>query len=217
MPVQKHADFDRFQVLDHPIVTHKAALLRDKSTPHYLFRQVVRELSILLAYEASRDLNTRQVTIETPVGSMETEKLAHQSPIIIPILRAGLGMVEGFLDVIPTARVGHIGLFRDETTLEPQHYYFKIPSDHTGPCYIIDPMLATGGSASDAATQLKSAGVNEIHFIGLIAAPDGVRHLQKQHPDIPITVAVLDAGLNDQSYIVPGLGDAGDRINGTFE
>lgn len=217
MPVQTHGDFPQLKTLDHPIVQHKAAILRDKSTPHHVFRQVVRELSIVLAYEASTELKTEAVHIQTPVGDMKAQSLSGNAPVIIPILRAGLGMVDGFLDIIPSARVGHIGLFRDEETLEPQPYYFKIPSDHNAPYFIIDPMLATGGTACDAATQLKATGVNNIHFIGIIAAPEGVETLSRAHPDIAITVAVLDEGLNAESYIVPGLGDAGDRINGTFE
>ena len=192
----------KFQVIDHPLIQHKLTIIRDKNTGTKVFREVVNEIAMLMAYEVSRDMPLEDIEIETP--------------IIVPILRAGIGMVDGILELIPAAKVGHIGLFRDEETLEPHEYFFKMPEDIASrQLFVVDPMLATGGSAIMAIDSLKQRGASNIKFVCLVAAPEGVKALQEAHPDIDIYTAALDERLNDHGYIEPGLGDAGDRLFGT--
>ena len=203
-------------VLDHPLVQHKVAIMRDKSTGTKAFKELVKELAALLTYEATRDLALKDVKIETPVATANCKMLAGRKLAVVPILRAGLGMVEGVQMIIPAAKIGHIGLYRDPETLNPVDYYSKLPQDISErDILIVDPMLATGGSASDAIGQIKARGAKNIKFLGLIAAPEGTKKLTEDHPDGEIYVAALDEQLNDHGYIVPGLGDAGDRIFGT--
>jgi len=203
-------------IFDHPLIQHKISLLRDKRTTTKEFRELVGELAMLMAYEVTRDLPLKEVEIETPIAIARTSVLAGKKLAIVPILRAGLGMVDGMLNLLPMAKVGHIGLYRDPKTLEPVEYYCKLPDDVTErEIVILDPMLATGGSASAAVTFLKERGITQIKFMCLIAAPEGIAKLQKEHPDVPIFCAAKDPRLNDHAYIVPGLGDAGDRLFGT--
>lgn len=199
----------------HPLVAHKLTRLRDKSTDPKRFRELVREIAALLAYEATVDLATAPRTVQTPLAPCEGQEL--KEPIgLVPILRAGLGMVEGVWDLMPSAEVWHIGLYRDEKTLKPVEYYNKLPIEPTvSVCLILDPMLATGGSAVATADVLKRWGVHKIKFVGVIGAPEGVQNMQAHHPDIPIYLAAIDDHLNERGYIVPGLGDAGDRQFGT--
>ena len=199
----------------HPLVAHKLSRLRDKSTDPKKFRELVRELAALLAYEATADLQTAPRELETPLAKMTGAELKEKIGLV-PILRAGLGMVEGFWELMPSAEVWHIGLYRDEKTLRPVEYYNKLPLEPTvSVSIILDPMLATGGSATATADVLKRWGVKKIKFVGLIGAPEGIAAMQKAHPDIPIYLAAIDARLNERAYIVPGLGDAGDRQFGT--
>ena len=212
------ADYDesRLTVVDHPLVQHKLHILRDKTTTTKQFRELVNELAILESYEAMRDFPLEDVEVETPLETMTAKRIAGKKVAIIPILRAGLGMVNGMLSLIPTAKVGHIGLYRDPETLKPVEYYCKLPSDVGERDFIVtDPMLATGGSAAAAITLLKEKGAKHIKLMCLVAAPEGVEAVNKEHPDVPIYVAALDEKLNDHGYILPGLGDAGDRIFGT--
>ena len=203
-------------VLDHPLVKHKVAIMRNKETGTKEFKAVAREIAMLMCYEATRDLAVEDVQIETPITTATCQMLAGKKLAIVPILRAGLGMVDGMLELIPSAKIGHIGLYRDETTLEPVEYFCKMPSDiQERDIFIVDPMLATGGSACDAVKMLKARGAKNIKFLCLIAAPEGVKKLQEAHPDVDIYCASLDSHLNEYGYIVPGLGDAGDRIFGT--
>ena len=203
-------------IFDPPLIQHKISLLRDKNTTTKEFRELVGELAMLMAYEVTRDLPLKEVEIETPIAMAKTNVLAGKKMAIVPILRAGLGMVDGMLNLLPMAKVGHIGLYRDPQTLEPVEYYCKLPDDATErEIVILDPMLATGGSASAAVTFLKNRGITQIKFMCLIAAPEGINRLQKDHPDVPIFCAAKDPRLNDHAYIVPGLGDAGDRLFGT--
>ena len=203
-------------VIDHPLVQHKLTFLRDKNTGSKEFRALVEELAMLLTYEATRDLPLEKVQTETPVAMATTEVLAGKKLGIVPILRAGLGMVDGMLSLIPAAKVGHVGLYRDPETLKPVDYYCKLPSDiEERDIIIVDPMLATGGSSSAAIGFLKKRGCTHIRLMCLIAAPEGVERVQKDHPDVDIYVAAMDDHLNEHGYIVPGLGDAGDRIFGT--
>lgn len=203
-------------ILDHPLVQHKVSLLRDKNTGTKEFKELVSEIATLLCYEATRDLPTKEVEVETPIAMAKTRVLTGRKLALVPILRAGLGMVDGMLTLLPAAKVGHIGLYRNEETLEPVEYYCKLPSDIAErDVLVLDPMLATGGSACDAITQIKKRGAKNIKFLCVIAAPEGVRRLQQAHPDVQIYAAALDQGLNEHAYIVPGLGDAGDRIFGT--
>ena len=207
---------DNVFIIDHPLIKHKITLLRDKNTGTNEFRKIVEELSTLMGYEALRDLPTKVVEIETPIEKCTSPMISGKKLAIIPILRAGLGMVGGLLALTPTAKVGHIGLYRDEMTHLPHEYYCKLPKpieDRT--IVIIDPMLATGGSAIDAINQIKSYGGSNIKFMCIIAAPEGLDALSKAHPDVQIYVGQLDRGLNEDAYICPGLGDAGDRIFGT--
>ena len=203
-------------ILDHPLVQHKVSHLRDKNTGTKEFKELVSEIAMLLCYEATRDLPTEEVEVETPIAVAKTRKLAGRKLALVPILRAGLGMVDGMLTLLPAAKVGHIGLYRDETTLDPVEYYCKLPADIAErDVLVLDPMLATGGSACDAITQIKKRGARSIKFLGISAAPEGLATLHEQHPDVDIYVAALDDHLNENGYIVPGLGDAGDRIFGT--
>ena len=203
-------------ILDHPLVQHKVSLLRDKSTGTKEFKELVGEIAMLLCYEATRDLPTKEVEIETPIAVAKSHVLAGRKLALVPILRAGLGMVDGMLSLLPAAKVGHIGLYRNEETLEPVEYYCKLPSDIAErDVLLLDPMLATGGSACDAITQIKKRGARSIKFLAIIAAPEGLAKVHEQHPDVDIYVAALDEKLNENGYIVPGLGDAGDRIFGT--
>ena len=203
-------------ILDHPLVQHKISLLRNKNTGTKEFKELVGEIAMLLCYEATRDLPTKEVEIETPIAVAKSHVLAGRKLALVPILRAGLGMVDGMLNLIPAAKVGHIGLYRNEETLQPVEYYCKLPNDIAErEVIVLDPMLATGGSAKDAITQIKKRGAKHIKFIGLLAAPEGMKALHEAHPDVDIYVGALDERLNDKGYIVPGLGDAGDRIFGT--
>ncbi len=208
----------RFYCIDHPLIKNKLTLLRRKTTVQKEFRELVHEITLLLAYEATRHLTLTSTTIETPMETCESPCLPNiNKPVIVPILRAGLGMVDAFLTLLPEARVGHIGLFRNEETLKPQEYYFKIPKDSSESCvFLCDPMLATGGSVSAAIHHLKKFGIQKIIFICIVAAPEGVRTLSSAHPEIPIYTASLDRELNKNGYILPGLGDAGDRLFGTI-
>jgi uracil phosphoribosyltransferase len=203
-------------VMDHPLVQHKVAILRDISTGTKQFKELVSELAVLLAYEATRDLPLEDVDVQTPVDVAHCKMLSGKKMAIVPILRAGLGMVEGVQTLVPSAKVGHIGLYRDPETLQPVEYYCKLPADiEERDVFVVDPMLATGGSAADAIKLIKEKGAKRIKFLGLIAAPEGIEKLRSAHPDVDIYVAALDSHLNDHGYIVPGLGDAGDRIFGT--
>ena len=204
------------EIVDHPLIQHKISLLRDRNTGTKEFRDLVSEIAMLLCYEATRDLPTEEVEVETPVALARTTVLAGRKLALGPILRAGLGMVDGMLNLIPAAKVGHIGMYRNEETLEPVEYYCKLPNDiNEREVFVLDPMLATGGSACDAIGQIKKRGAKHIKFIGLVAAPQGLKALHEAHPDVDIYVGALDEKLNDNGYIVPGLGDAGDRIFGT--
>lgn len=203
-------------VMDHPLIRHKIGYIRRKDTGTKDFRQTIGEIANLICYEATRDLKMAEVKIETPICKTTVEELAGKKLAIVPILRAGLGMVDGMLQLIPAAKVGHIGLYRDPETLEPVEYYCKLPADCAQrEVFVVDPMLATGGSSVAAIKMLKDKGCKNIHFMCIIAAPEGIARMQKEHPDVDIYVGALDEKLNDHGYIVPGLGDAGDRIFGT--
>ena len=203
-------------VLDHPLLQHKVTVLRNKNTGVKDFRTTVSEIAGLMCYEATRNLALEDVEIETPVATAVVKKLAGKKLAVVPILRAGLGMVDGFLTMVPTAKVGHIGLYRDPQTLEPVKYYCKMPMDiQERDVFIVDPMLATGGSATAAIEFIKEYGCTSINLMNIIAAPEGIERVHKDHPDVDIFVAAVDEKLNDHGYIVPGLGDAGDRIFGT--
>jgi uracil phosphoribosyltransferase len=202
--------------MNHPLIQHKLSLIRDKNTGSKEFRELVKEVSMLLAYEVTRDLSLEDVEIETPICKSMQKMLSGRKLGIIPILRAGLGMVDGFLNLLPAAKVGHIGLYRDPETLEPVEYYCKLPTDiNERDLIVVDPMLATGGSASAAITFLKDRGATSIKLVCLIGCPEGIAAVQKTHPDVNIYIAAIDEKLNDHAYIVPGLGDAGDRLFGT--
>ncbi len=203
-------------VMDHPLIQHKIGIIRRTETGSKDFRELIGEIAMLMTYEATRDLQLADVTIQTPICETTVKELKGKKLAIVPILRAGLGMVDGMLAMIPAAKVGHIGMYRDPVTVEPIEYYCKLPEDcNERDVFVVDPMLATGGSASAAITQLKSKGVNNIRFMCIIAAPEGVARMQKDHPYIDIYIGALDEKLNEHSYIIPGLGDAGDRIFGT--
>ena len=202
--------------LNHPLITHKLAILRDKRTGTKEFRELVKEISTVLCYEAMADAKLVKTEIETPIEKMKTAMLDEDKYAFVPILRAGMGMLEGVINVIPNAKIGHIGMYRDEKTFEPVNYFFKVPKDiEKREVIIIDPMLATGGSAIDAIELLKSKGVKKIKFLCIIAAPEGLKEVNKKYPDVKIFCANIDKKLNNNKYIVPGLGDAGDRIFGT--
>ena len=203
-------------VFDHPLIQHKLSILRDKNTSVKEFREIISEIAMLMCYEATRDLPLEDVDVETPVAMAKCKRIAGKKLAVVPILRAGLGMGGGMVSMMPNVKVGHIGLFRDPDTLEPVKYYFKMPPDiKERDAIVVDPMLATGGSASAAITFLKETGVRHIKLMSVIGAPEGVKKMQEDHPDVDIYVAALDDHLNDHGYIVPGLGDAGDRIFGT--
>ncbi|HHT16152.1 MAG TPA: uracil phosphoribosyltransferase [Papillibacter sp.] len=203
-------------VLDHPLLQHKLSILRDKNTSVKEFRELVSEICTLMCYEATRDLPVEVVEVETPVAPAKVKKIAGKKLAVVPILRAGIGMVDGFLTLVPSAKVGHIGLYRDPDTLEPVEYYCKLPKDISDrDVYIVDPMLATGGSATAAVQFIKNYGSKHIKLLCILAAPEGIERVRKDHPDIDIYVAAVDDHLNNHGYIVPGLGDAGDRIFGT--
>ena len=206
----------KVHVFDHPLIQHKLSIMRKTETGPKEFRELLEEISMLMVYEVTRDLPTEEVEIETPICKTKVKMLAGKKLGIVPILRAGLGMVDGISNMIPACRIGHIGLYRDPETLEPVEYYCKLPHDaQERELLVLDPMLATGGSASDAITLIKKRGCNHIRLVNLIAAPEGIARVQKDHPDVDIYVAGLDDHLNDHGYIVPGLGDAGDRLFGT--
>ena len=203
-------------VMDHPLIQHKVGIIRREEVGSKDFRQMISEIAMLMCYESTRNLKLQDVKIKTPICETTVKELAGKKLAVVPILRAGLGMVEGMLAMIPAAKVGHIGLYRDPETLEPVEYYCKLPSDcNEREVYVVDPMLATGGSCVAAIQMLKEKGVKNIHFMCIIASPECVERLQKEHPDVDIYIAALDEKLNDHGYIVPGLGDAGDRIFGT--
>lgn len=203
-------------VFDHPLIQHKLSILRDKNTGSKAFRELVSEIAMLMCYEATRDLPLEDVEVETPLAVAKCRHIAGKKLAIVPILRAGLGMVDGMVALMPNVKVGHIGLYRDPNTLEPVKYYFKMPPDiQERDAIIVDPMLATGGSAAAAAMFLKEVGVKHIKLMSIIGAPEGVERMQAEHPDVDIYVAGMDEKLNDHGYIVPGLGDAGDRLFGT--
>ena len=209
-------DLPSLVLVRHPLVRHKITLLRDRRTPTKIFKELIDEIATLMAYEATRDLPLAPVPVETPLEPMTGEAVAGKKLTLVPILRAGLGMVEGVLRLVPSARVGHIGLYRNHETLEPVDYYFKVPGDASErEFFLLDPMLATGGSAASAVASLKRAGAARIKFLCLVAAPEGVRRLAAAHPDVTVYAAALDRELNEQGYILPGLGDAGDRLFGT--
>ena len=203
-------------VLNHPLITHKLGILRDIHTGTKEFRELIVEISTLLCYEATKDAKLEKTIIETPLEKMETGKLNEDNYAIVPILRAGMGMLDGIINVIPNAKVGHIGLYRDEETLQPIEYYFKMPENVSQrEVLIIDPMLATGGSASATISRLKEEGVKKIKLLCVVAAPEGINLIEKDHPDVQIYCATVDRTLNESAYILPGLGDAGDRVYGT--
>ena len=204
-------------VMDHPLIAHKLTIMRDKDTGSKDFRQLLNEIAMLMGYELTRDLPLEEITIDTPVQRTTAYTISGKKLAIVPILRAGIGMVDGLLDLVPVAKVGHIGLYRDPETHLPVEYYCKLPPDIDERIVIlVDPMLATGGSAVDALSMLKARGCKQIRFMCLVAAPEGVRAVQAKHPDVDIYAAALDDCLNEHAYIVPGLGDAGDRIFGTL-
>jgi uracil phosphoribosyltransferase len=208
--------FPNLTVLDHPLIQHKLSILRDKRTATRDFKQLVNEIAMLMAYDVTKDLPLEAIELDTPLEHMHGARVAGKKLALVPILRAGLGMVEGIAQLIPSARVGHIGIYREHDTLEPVDYYFKIPEAREArDFFVLDPMLATGGSAADAVSALKHAGAQRIRFLCLVAAPEGVRRMLEQHRDVPIFAAALDRELNAQGYILPGLGDAGDRLFGT--
>ena len=202
-------------VLNHPLITHKLAILRDVNTGTKEFRELVTEISTILVYEAMWDAKLEEATIETPLEKMDTGMLNEDHYAVVPILRAGMGMVDGVLNVIPNAKIGHIGLYRDEETCQPVFYYYKMPANKDRAVILTDPMLATGGSACDAIARLKADGFDRIRLMCLVASPQGVKAVEEKYPDVDIYVAAVDEGLNDKNYILPGLGDAGDRIFGT--
>ena len=202
-------------IIDHPLVQHKLSIMRDKETSTMKFRELLQEIAMLMGYEITRDFPLMYEDIETPLMPMKAPKIAGKKVVIVPILRAGLGMVDGLMKLMPSARIGHIGLYRDEETCLPVFYYYKMPVSKDRLVILTDPMLATGGSACDAISRLKKDGYTRIKLMCLVASPEGVEVVNKQHPDVDIYLASLDEGLNDRNYILPGLGDAGDRIFGT--
>ena len=209
-------DYPNVTLLNHPLLKHKISILRDEKTPTSEFRQVVKEIAMMEGYEALRDVETKEVLIKTPIEETKQPVVEGKKLCFVLILRAGMGMVDGFTALVPTARVGHIGLYRDEVTHEPHEYYCNLPNNlEEKQIYVLDPMLATGGSAIDAVKLLKQHGAKHLHFVCIIAAPEGVKAFCEAYPDIPLTVGALDRQLNENAYICPGLGDAGDRIFGT--
>jgi uracil phosphoribosyltransferase len=210
--VHKH----NITVVDHPLVQHKLTLMRDKNTPSAIFRKLLREISLLLGYEVLRDLPLSTIRIETPLAEMQAPILLGKKVVFVSILRAGNGLLDGLVDLVPSARIGHIGLYRDPETLQPVEYYFKVPADIAErPVVLVDPMLATGNSITAAIRRVKNEGARDIKLVTLLAAPEGVEHLARAHPDVHVFTAAIDSHLNSHGYIVPGLGDAGDRMFGT--
>jgi uracil phosphoribosyltransferase len=208
--------FPNLTVLDHPLIQHKLTILRDRRTPTRDFTGLVGEIAMLMAYEVTKDLPIEPVEVETPLERMMGQQVAGKKLVLVPVLRAGLGMVDGIRQLIPSARVGHVGLFRDEATLQPVRYYFKVPRDGEARDFLVlDPMLATGGSASAAVAALKDAGAQRVRLLCIVAAPEGTARMLADHPAVPVYAAALDRELNQQGYILPGLGDAGDRLFGT--
>ena len=206
----------KVNVLDHPVIKHKITILRDKNTGANEFRSLVTEIAMILAYEASKDLSLEEFKMETPITKTTGYRLAGKKQAVVPILRAGLGMVDGVLEVLPAAKIGHIGMYRNEETLEPVEYYCKLPNDiGNRDILVVDPMVATGGSVNDAVERLKERGCKSIKLLCIIAAPEGIKAIQEKHDDVDIFVAQMDENLNENGYIVPGLGDAGDRLFGT--
>ena len=202
-------------IIDHPLVQHKLSIMRDKETSTMKFRDLLQEIAMLMGYEITRDLPLTYEDIETPLMPMKAPKIAGKKVVIVPILRAGLGMVDGLMKLMPSARIGHIGMYRDEETCLPVFYYYKMPAGKERMVLLTDPMLATGGSACDAIARLKADGYTQIRLVCLVASPQGVKTVEEHHPDVDIYLASLDEGLNERNYILPGLGDAGDRIFGT--
>ena len=202
-------------IINHPLIQHKLSIMRDKETSTIKFRELLKEISMLMGYEITRDFPIIHEEIETPLMKMNAPKISGKKVVIAPILRAGLGMVEGLTTLIPSARIGHIGMYRDEVTCQPVFYYYKMPANKERLVIVTDPMLATGGSACDAIKRLKDDGYKQIRLMCLVASPQGIKAVTEQHPDVDIYLASLDEGLNDKNYILPGLGDAGDRIFGT--
>lgn len=203
-------------VVNHPLVQHKLTLMRDKNTPSAIFRKLLREISLLLGYEVLRDLPLSAITIETPLSEMEAPILQGKKVVFVSILRAGNGLLDGLTDLVPSARIGHIGLYRDPETLQPVEYYFKVPADIAErPVVLVDPMLATGNSITAAIRRVKAEGARGMKLVTLLAAPEGIEHLHRTHPDVQVFTAAIDSHLNEHGYIVPGLGDAGDRMFGT--
>ena len=202
-------------LVNHPLVQHKLSIMRRKDTSTIKFRDLLKEISMFMGYEITRDLPLTYEEIETPLMKMNAPKISGKKVVIAPILRAGLGMVDGLTELIPSARIGHIGMYRDEETCKPVFYYYKMPADKERLVILTDPMLATGGSANDAISRLKEDGYKSIRLMSLVASPQGVKAVQEAHPDVDIYLASMDEGLNDRNYILPGLGDAGDRIFGT--
>jgi len=214
--MRKDSEFPTLRLVSHPLVQHKLTILRDRETPTKIFKELVDEIAMFMAYEATADLALEDIPVDTPLERALGKRVAGKKLTLVPILRAGLGMVEGIYRLVPGARVGHIGLYRDHDTLQPVDYYFKVPGDAAErDFFVLDPMLATGGSAVAAVSSLKKAGATRIRFMCLVAAPQGVRKLAEAHPDVVIYCAALDRELNDSGYILPGLGDAGDRLFGT--
>src|SRR4026209_1395349 len=214
--IERTKEFPTLTIIQHPLVQHKLTIMRSRETPTKIFKELVDEIAMLMAYEATIDLSLESLPVTTPLEATDGWHISGKTLTLVPILRAGLGMVEGILRLVPAARVGHIGLYRDHETLKPVDYYFKVPGDSTErDFFVLDPMLATGGSAAAAVSSLKRAGATRIRFLCLVAAPEGVRHLTTAHPDVQIYCAALDRELNSQGYILPGLGDAGDRLFGT--
>jgi uracil phosphoribosyltransferase len=214
--IERTTEFPTLTIIRHPLVQHKLTILRDQATPTKIFKELVDEIAMLMAYEATIDLSIDSIQVQTPLEKTQGWHISGKKLTLVPILRAGLGMVEGILRLVPAARVGHIGLYRDHETLEPVDYYFKVPGDAAErDFFVLDPMLATGGSAAAAVASLKRAGATRIRMLCLVAAPQGVKRLSEAHPDVPIYCAALDRELNGLGYILPGLGDAGDRLFGT--
>jgi len=209
-------EFPTLRIVSHPLIQHKLSILRDRETPTKIFKELVDEIAMLMAYEATSDLSLEDAVVETPLERTIGRRVSGKKLTLVPILRAGLGMVEGIYRMVPAARIGHIGLYRNHDTLEPVDYYFKVPGDAAErDFFVLDPMLATGGSAAAAVNSLKRAGATRIRFLCLVAAPEGVRRLARAHSDVIVYCAALDRELNEQGYILPGLGDAGDRLFGT--
>lgn len=216
MSIETHSEYKNFHLVKHPLIEHKLSLLRDVNNSKKTFKELVDEITLFLGYEATKDLPMTMQSIRTPLETFDAPVLAGKKPVILPILRAGIGMVDSLLTLMPSARVGHIGLYRNEETLEPQRYYFKIPQNSQDRHFFIcDPMLATGGSMIETVNQLKAEGITRITVLCIVTAPEGVKRFWQAHPDVPVFAAGLDKKLNEHGYILPGLGDAGDRLFGT--